>query len=57
MIPEMDAVSRAEVEAILFRIRRARADLIRVERDCGGSHDLGSVIKKLDEVVGKLTSP
>ena len=54
MIPE-DAVSRAEVEAILFQIRRARADLIRVERDCGGSHDLGSVIRKLDEVVSKLT--
>jgi hypothetical protein len=55
MIPE-DAVSRAEVEAILFRIRRARADLIRVERDCGGSHDLCGVIKKLDEVIRKLTS-
>jgi hypothetical protein len=56
MIPQ-DAVSRAEVEAILAQIRRARAELIRVERDAGGSHDLGSVIKKLDEVIRKLTSP
>jgi hypothetical protein len=55
MIPE-DAVSRAEVEAILFRIRQARDDLIRVERDSGGSRDLYSVILKLDEVVRKLTA-
>ena len=55
MIPQ-DAVSRAEVEAILAQIRRARAELIRVERDAGGSHDLCGVIKKLDEVIRKLTS-
>jgi hypothetical protein len=36
MIPQ-DAVSRAEVEAILFQIRRARADLIRVERDAAAA--------------------
>jgi Flp pilus assembly protein TadB len=53
MIPE-DAVSRAEIEAILFRIRQAKSDLIRVERDSGGN--LSSVIRKLDEVVRKLTS-
>jgi hypothetical protein len=43
------------VEAILFQIRRARTELIRVERDAGGSHDLCGVIKKLDEVIRKLT--
>jgi hypothetical protein len=56
VIPE-DAVSRAEVEAILFRIRQARVDLIRVERDSGGSYDLCSVIRKLDEVIRKLPLP
>ena len=55
MIPE-DAVSRAEVEAILFQIRRARADLIRVERETGGCRDLYSIILKSDEVVRKLTA-
>ncbi|HXB80819.1 MAG TPA: hypothetical protein VNX23_26000 [Bradyrhizobium sp.] len=55
MIPE-DAVSRAEVEAILSKIRQARDDLIRVERDAGGSHDLCGVVRKLDEVIRKLTS-
>lgn len=53
----MDAVTTAEVESVLLKIRQARADLIRVERDSGGSHDLCGVIRKLDEVVRRLTSP
>jgi hypothetical protein len=50
----MDAVTKAEVESVLMKIRQARADLIRVERDSGGN--LSSIIRKLDEVVRKLTS-
>jgi hypothetical protein len=53
MIPE-DAVTKAEVESVLFKIRQARADLIRVEKESGGSCDLRSIIGKLDEVVRKL---
>jgi hypothetical protein len=56
MIPE-DAVTMAEVESVLLKIRRARADLIRVERESGGSYDLCGVVRKLDEVIRKLTSP
>lgn len=48
-----DAVTKAELETVLLRIRGARADLIRVERDSGGN--LSSVIRKLDEVVRRLT--
>jgi len=55
MIPE-DAVSSAEVEAVLFKIRRARADLSRIEQEAGGSRDLSAVVLKLDEVIRKLTS-
>ena len=50
----MDAVTKAELETVLLRIRGARADLIRVERE--GGCDLRSVITKLDEVVRRLTS-
>ena len=50
----MDAVTKAEVEEVLLKIRQARADLIRVEQESGC--DLRSVISKLDEVVRKLTS-
>ena len=50
----MDAVTKAEVETVLMKIRQARADLIRVERESGC--DLRSVISKLDEVVRRLTS-
>jgi hypothetical protein len=53
MIPE-DAVTKAEVESVLSKIRKPRADLIRVERDSGGN--LSSIIRKLDEVVRRLTS-
>jgi hypothetical protein len=55
MIPE-DAVTKAEVEAILIQIRRAKDELIRVERETGGCRDLCGVIVKLDEVVRKLTA-
>ena len=51
---DMDAVTKAELETVLLRIRGARADLIRVERESGC--DLRSVITKLDEVVRRLTS-
>jgi hypothetical protein len=51
---DMDAVTKAEVEEVLLKIRQARADLIRVEQESGC--DLRSVISKLDEVVRKLTS-
>ena len=51
-----DAVTKAEVEEVLSRIRQARADLIRVERDSGGSYDLCGVVRKLDEIVRRLTS-
>jgi hypothetical protein len=53
MIPE-DAVTKAEVESVLSRIRQVRADLIRVERESGGSYDLCSVVRKLDEVIRRL---
>ena len=36
--------------------RFLRNDLTGVERDAGGSHDLYGVIRKLDEVIRKLTS-
>jgi hypothetical protein len=55
MIPE-DAVSRAEVEAVLLKIRRARNDLSRIEREAGGSRDVCSVIAKLDEAIRRLTA-
>ncbi len=53
----MDAVTKAEVETVLLKIRQARADLVRVEQESDGSYDLRSVIRKLDEVVRRLTSP
>jgi hypothetical protein len=53
MIPE-DAVTKAEVESVLSRIRQVRADLIRVERESGGNYDLCSVVRKLDEVIRRL---
>jgi hypothetical protein len=53
MIPE-DAVTKAEVESVLSRIRQVRANLIRVERESGGSYDLCSVVRKLDEVIRRL---
>ena len=56
MIPE-DAVTKAEVESVLSRIRQVRADLIRVERESGGSYDLCSVVRKLDEVIRRLNPP
>jgi hypothetical protein len=49
-----DAVTKAEVETVLHKIRQARADLIRVEQESGGN--LSGVIRKLDEIVRKLTS-
>ena len=51
-----DAVSGAELEAILFQIKQARADLIKVEHDAGGDLDLLGIVKILDEVVRRLTS-
>jgi hypothetical protein len=45
MIPE-DAVTKAEVESVLSRIRQVRADLIRVERESGGSYDLCSAARQ-----------
>ena len=55
MIPE-DAVSRAEVEAVLSNIRRARNDLCRIKQEAGGSRDLSALVLKLDEVIRKLTA-
>jgi len=49
----MDAVTKAEVEEVLLKIRKARADLIRVERDSG--RNLSNIIRKLNEVVRRLT--
>lgn len=50
----MDAVTKAEVESVLLKIRQARTDLIRVERDSGCN--LSSIIRRLDEIVRRLTS-
>jgi hypothetical protein len=52
----MDAVTKAEVESVLLKIRQARADLIRVEQESGGYCELRGIIGKLDEVVSRLTS-
>jgi hypothetical protein len=52
----LQMVIKAEVEAVLFKIRRARNDLSRIEQEAGGSWDISAVVLKLDEVIRKLSA-
>jgi hypothetical protein len=49
MIPE-----DAELKAILFQVKAARAELVRIEREAEGELDLLSVIRQLDEIIRRL---